>query len=700
MESKRNSNPEIGFLSGVKIGTLVGIFSGAFVGFLEGLGTFFTVLNALLPAVPEFKEIFGLVAGLLYIILLYVIGGGLLMGLLGGILAAFYNWRGRPLSPRRLTIQLASLFAFAYSFVYLIDRLGLQELQSTKIITTLLSLGLILVLSLGLGLLVRFLLSKVMPEPGSEETDRPFESQLGWKRARNLAIGLTAVLVLIPLIFVGVDRLSGGRGNSVRAGSLAATPERPNIILLTIDALRADRLGAYGYEGANTPNLDRFAAEGIVFEQASSQAPWTFPSFASLFTSMYPSELGLSIGNNHISEMYTKRVDDARVTLAEALQASGYRTQAVVTNPWLKPEFGFAQGFEGFLSVDEPQIYHLDEVKDILLLKISSRIPVAGDLVASGYQVVTGNAGEPLVWDVRADRVTEEAITWLQTNQDSPFFLWIHYVDPHYPFDPPEGYRPTIEGVSPERMAYLSSYNEEDIYTGRARLRPVDIEALKALYDGEIAYNDLFVGQLLDEIDQLGLRQNTVVIVSSDHGDEFFEHGGYQHGHSLYDELIRVPLIMRGPEGLAQPARIDQFVQQIDLMPTILDMIGREKPPEAQGRSLLPLIQGAQTGDEPAPVMNFAEGLFLTEEKKALRAEGYKLIISPLSDQYELYDLIADPGEIVNLAPDEPARVQDLEEVILQWLLEARERAAELPLANSEAEFDPGAINRLREGGY
>jgi len=485
----------------------------------------------------------------------------------------------------------------------------------------------------------------------------------------------------------------------VHARSTFASVERANVVLITIDCLRADRVGAYGYAKPITPNIDAFAAQGVVFEQALSQASWTFPSFASLFTSMYPSELNLSVGNKHIAEIHGQRLDGARITLAEALQASGYRTQAIVTNPWLLPEFGFAQGFDGFLSVDQLRQYHIENLGDMTLMKIARQVSPVHQALETIYTRITGNPGQLVTWDVRADRVTEEAIAWLRGNQHEPFFLWVHYIDPHYPFDPPEGYRPTVDGITPERLDYLSSYNEQDVYSGRARLRPQDKAAIAALYDGEIAYNDFYVGKLFDEIDALGLRDDTVVILTADHGDEFWEHGGYQHGHSLYDELIRVPLIIRGPGVFAQPRRIAANVQHLDLMPTVLDLIDRNVPAETQGRSLLPLLRG-ESPTQKAATYTFAEALFLGEEQKAVRGGGFKLVYLPFSNEFELYDLVRDPAERDNLAGSDPAMVENLFGVLKEWLLAARERGAALPRSNDQEQVDAGAVERLRSGGY
>jgi arylsulfatase A-like enzyme len=554
---------------------------------------------------------------------------------------------------------------------------------------------------------------KKMDSSGRAGCPRSTGNKLDRRQFLRLA-GATGALAVPSFVGFGVSSVERYRANAraearvspAKSASSVGMPfrrtsssDRVNVILITIDCLRADRVGAYGYKKAITPNIDRLARQGVLFEQATAQSPWTFPSFASLFTSMYPTELNLGVGNRHIGEMYSQRVDETRVTLAEAFQASGYRTQAVVTNPWLLPAFGFAQGFDGFISVDEPQPHHLTNLDGLSVLKIARQISPVYQALQSIYERITGNSGQPMVWDVRADRVTKEAIAWLRKNQHEPFFLWIHYIDPHFPFDPPQDYWPTVDGVTAERLAYLRSYNEEDVYTGRARLRPQDKATLSALYDGEIAYNDYYVGKLLDEIDDLGLRDNSVVALTADHGDEFWEHGGYQHGHTLYDELIRIPFIVRGPGVLSKARRVTADVQHLDLMPTLLDLIGRNAPAEAQGRSLLPLLSGGASAPSVGN-FTFSEGLFLTEEKKALRGNGYKLIYLPFSNEFELYDLTRDPAELNNLAESDPEMVENLHGVLQAWLLAARERGVTLPRSNDQEQVDAGAVERLRSGGY
>ena len=476
---------------------------------------------------------------------------------------------------------------------------------------------------------------------------------------------------------------------------LKADADHPNIVLLTIDALRADHLSCYGYPKQTSPNIDRLAAEGVQFNHAVSTAPWTFPAFCALHTSMYPTELDISAFNAPLTDIRRKSLDPLRVTLAETLRGRGYRTQAIVTNPWLFPEFGLSQGFDGYIEVDRERAHDYNAIRsDMVIGRLAGHVGPADASLRALYEALMGPAGRQ-VWAVPADRVTAEVLGWLDANHQERFFLWIHYIDPHYPFSPPAAYRPSLPGISDERLDYLGSYNEEDVYTGRARLRPVDRDAIVALYDGEIRYVDHYVGQVLNRLDDLGLRDNTVLTVSADHGDEFWEHGGYQHGHSLYNELLHVPLIIRGPRDFQSPRQIDAVVRHVDLAPTLAEVAGVSFHADARGASLLPLLRG----DDQLRRVAFSEGLFLTSEKKAICNGDQKLIYDPFSGASELYDLRADPRELDNRAARDRATANALKQQLAAWQAATEATFAALP-RSIQAAGDQALIDALRAGGY
>jgi arylsulfatase A-like enzyme len=479
---------------------------------------------------------------------------------------------------------------------------------------------------------------------------------------------------------------------NTRAAYPRATADQPNILLVTIDALRADHLSSYGYREQTSPHIDQLAREGVQFLNAVSTAPWTLPAFSAIHTSMYPSELGVSVHNALLPQIYNQRLDPLRETLAERIAGQGYRTQAFVTNPWLFPEFGFSQGFQGYKVVDRQRAYDYDAVlRATLAGRLAGQAPPAEAALRRLYEALLGPAGQP-VWDVRGDRVVDSALDWLADHRSERFFLWIHCIDPHYPFAPPSPYRPAVPGVSAERLDYLASYNEEDIYTGRARLRPPDHKALVGLYDGEIRFVDEQVGRLLRQLDDWGLRETTFLAFTADHGDEFWDHGGYQHGHTLYNELIHIPLILRGP-GL-QPRQVADVVRHVDLAPTLTAVAGSAFHADAHGLSLLDLL-----GTPGAPRVAFSEGLFLTSEKKAVRAGAQKLIYDRFGGGSELYDLEADPGEQADLSEQAPDRVFALKRQVETWMAANDEKYAALPQTAS-AGGDSALIDALRAGGY
>lgn len=275
-----------------------------------------------------------------------------------------------------------------------------------------------------------------------------------------------------------------------------ATP--PNIVLISIDTLRADHLDVYGYSRPTAPNLSRLAEEGVLFEHALSQAPWTLPAMASVLTGLYPSQHGASTSEARIAG----RVE----TLAEALLARGYRTRAVVSHSFVDANHGFARGFERF---DESQVL--------------------------GHDAVTSEA------------VSRIALEKMLPDAGQPFFLWVHYFDPHFTYvhHPEVGFAGRSEGR-------FGSAIPARLLSRPGRVSDSELEHIRAVYDEEIRVTDWAVGALLDGIEALGLKENTVVLVTGDHGEYFLERGRFFHGKDVYEELVHVPLIIGGdlPEAL------------------------------------------------------------------------------------------------------------------------------------------------------
>jgi len=387
----------------------------------------------------------------------------------------------------------------------------------------------------------------------------------------------------------------------------------PDIVLIVVDTLRADHLGAYGYDRGTTPHLDALARQGTVFDAAWSAAPWTLPSVMSIMTSRYPS--------SHRVENDGLKLGADTPTLAETLQRSGYATAAFVSHVYVSAPFGFGRGFETFEDFG---------------------------LSRPGYRLEAGM--EP-----RADRVTDSALAWLDRQGRRPVFLFVHYFDPHWPYDPPETFRPP--GEAGYHGSLDAAYDSISRFLDPRQPLPDDYRAfLLARYDGEIRFVDEQIGRLLDHLSASERGPRAWVVVTADHGEEFKEHGSMGHGRRLYEEVVRVPLIIRRPGKGGTPdvaARVGAPVSGIDLFPTLAAAAGASPPADVQGTSLLPLLQPPGPRP-PAGRPLVCETIRLNAHLKAVRVGPLKLIQSMDENRAELYDLAADPREARDVAGARP----------------------------------------------
>lgn len=416
---------------------------------------------------------------------------------------------------------------------------------------------------------------------------------------------------------------------------LPRTRERPNIIIYLVDALRADHLGAYGYLKPVSPEIDRFAREATLFEHAVAQSSWTRPSVASLFTGLWP--------HVHAVNQARGRLPGEALTLAEILRSAGYRTAGFVTNPNVSPPTGLGQGFDHYAW-----------------LKAEHRR-----------------------WK-RADEVNAAVFDWLGTaTGGEPFFLYVHPMDPHDPYDPTPEFRRRFAGDVPADFPT----------TPRARFAhsPAELAHLRALYDAEIAFNDLHFGRLLKHLKERGLYDDSLIIFLSDHGEEFAEHGGWKHGRTLFAESVNVPLIVKYP-AVRDGLRVAEPVQQVDVLPTILDYLGLEPPASLPGRSLLPLQSGRRFEERQILTYLHRRGPIL-----AGLLEGRWKLVQRRPDgavgRTWIFDVASDPGERTSLAVEQP--------VVSGYLavqLEARLR--QLGLDAEEADLSDEIEEQLRALGY
>jgi arylsulfatase A-like enzyme len=376
------------------------------------------------------------------------------------------------------------------------------------------------------------------------------------------------------------------------------TQSRPNVILISLDTVRADHVGAYGYRRDTTPNIDRLAGEGVVFENAFTPIPWTVGAHMSLLTSLYPTVHGI---------VHAARSSHTPDTLPMKLREAGYRTAAFV-NPMLDGEYGFAKGFDHYFCPHK---------------------------------------------ETRAEGMVDHAIRWLSENKDrpEPFLLFLHLFDAHYTYEAPPPFSTAfIARFKPE----IHELTRADQYKQQMNLTAEELEQALALYDGEILYADHHLGRLFQRLRDLGVYDSALIWVLGDHGEGFLEHGLMNHGNSVYEELIRVPLIARMPGGRFAGRRVKNPVSLIDVAPTVFDRLETAPLPHIQGRSLLPLIAGKPVDTGAVYVAGAYASCLRTNDWKFIENPDsrFETITRALKARHEVYDLRQDPGEKTNLAAE------------------------------------------------
>ena len=442
---------------------------------------------------------------------------------------------------------------------------------------------------------------------------------------------------------------------AVAACSRLPGRDRPSVVLITLDTLRADHVGCYGHDRRITPHIDRFAREGVLFADALVAIPETAPSIRSILTGLYPV--------HHDIRRNGYDPDPNRPTMQSLLGSAGYRTAAFTSSCVLDRASGFGDGFDRFN----------DRTPDRFLLR------------EHGQRT--------------AEKTADAALGWLSTRDEGPFFLWIHFIDPHSLYNPPPPYKSFFQ-ERPCRGALTGGADQFlDVIKHRLPIGPEERKWLADRYDGEIAFLDHQIGRLLDGLENLA-PENTLVVLTADHGESLGDHGYlFDHGDFLYEDQIRVPLLLSHPD-LPRGLVVGGQVESVDILPTVLDFVRLDLPKERDGASLLPALRGDEAPGRLAlsesdgcdgGTMRPHRASGLTGKLFGVRDGRWKYV-TDFSGWEELYDLETDPGETTDLSRRESERGETMRRAL-------RERIGPSPWGDEEP-LAPATREKLRALGY
>jgi arylsulfatase A-like enzyme len=434
----------------------------------------------------------------------------------------------------------------------------------------------------------------------------------GWLRPRQALFLLAALLLL------------GAR--------CAPFTRAPSFIIILVDTLREDYLGCYGFKGPVSPHIDALARESYIFRNCYASAPWTKPSVASLFTSLNPMEHGVT---NHEGAMWSNDAPDLEkgvlrldaYTLAERLKARGYATAAIVANPWMSWQYGFDQGFDVYSSIAS-------------------------------------------VVNPPADRVTLEAMRWLESaGAKAPYFLYLHLLDVHGPYNASDSVYALVRGSPSVQTEEVFSQEEWDGIlpstmqavwardsTGVKKPETRRLDTWRGRYAAEVRDMDDRLGPFFEKLKDRHLLDHTYLILIADHGESLHDHGNWDHGYTLFEDQIHVPLIIRPPGGLKTSQDIQNVVGLVDILPTLVAKSGA-KAENVEGKDLGLLLDGEKTGGSG---LVFSGATRTNPFMYSVRAGSYKLIVNGKIGRHALFDITQDPGENNNIAPQKPKVVAQL----------------------------------------
>lgn len=461
-------------------------------------------------------------------------------------------------------------------------------------------------------------------------------------RASVILVSGAVLLAVIPTLWPASEVRPDVAWLDASSGGLKPDGPRPNLLLISLDTTRPDRLSAYGYETIETANLDSLASGGALFLRGVAPAPITPPSHASILTGMYPAKHGLRefLVENRLSPEYP--------LLTELLKEVGYSTAALIASNALNPVYGLARGFDVYRLVIEDNSLRFGAFRHAFVPSLLRRLGLVRDY---GYRDASSQA--------------DDAIAWIRRNATQPFFLWVHFYDPHLPYNlhPQFGHPRYHQGAN-----FLDRFK------------------LSYRYDSEVLGVDHEIGRILRELRALRLLDETLVTVISDHGEGLGDHGYMVHGARLFQEQLRLVLLLHYPQAIPGGVKVETQVRSVDLMPTILQILGLEPPDGLDGRSLLELLAPGDSDTVAADRVAFAH----SGEMLAVSDGQYKMIRSPAQEW--LFDLLSDPGETHNLAGSLP----EIEEALRSLLLSYEA----LSKSSGSQQLDEKLLEQLKALGY
>ena len=485
---------------------------------------------------------------------------------------------------------------------------------------------------------------------------RRMDGRAAWRTT----CAVTGAVVAIPLLMIA------SAGWSAWTNSGRTDHPIRHVVLISADTLRADALATYGNPRVATPALDKLASDGIVFENVISVAPWTLPSIATLMTGVAPAV--------HLVEQESARLPLSVATLAERFAAAGYHTGAIVDNPYLRPKSNLDQGFSDYIFISVPGYGH--SIGALLLRQLLPGIYRPERPSTPGEQ-------------------TDRVLRWLDRNADRDFFLWIHYFDPHTPYEPRHDYVP---GTPPPGMGYSFSPPPQ-VMSGLIARSDADKAWIRALYEGEVRGIDDNVGRVLDKLRTLDLYDESVIAFTSDHGEELWEHGAHGHGHALYNEHLHVPLILKQSHGKGG-ARVAARVSNERIDATLLESADVEfDASEMSGTSLLPLLAPRASTAASPPIISATS--IIVDDLQSVIFEDHKFIRSRTTGREQLFDLHTDAGEHISRIADLPEVASAARKLIEENQAVANRMRERYGIGTGEmAKVDEATLNRLRGLGY